>query len=867
MVLVTAFMTGCPEDAAPDPTAPDANPSQGQPAPEPAADPNALTAPSSLPPGAPADPNETSPETPEPLLPSAKAFVDLSLASAAPPEIAVSDGIPTFVSVSVPGAGGSAAAPLDDALAFLDRYKDLYRFIEPASQLFLRRYERDADGDHVFFGQQHNGVIIFGAELAVHVRGGRITGTNGRYLPQIPAFEPEVLGGDSAHIIAAAYAEVPPENAVGVPQRVIFSERLLGGESEHVRLAWQVAVRGSCDQPGGCQPRQVLVDAHTGEVIWEVRLVRDCDKDFDIQTANNTFSSGCYGGVFETDDDFWFDEDGVWCGFFAGCAQPDGEGWTAYNAAHTTYDYFAGKFGRCGWNGDDAQLEAYVHAQLRDGNGAVVTNALYSPACDHLRFSDGMVTLDIFAHEYAHAVTRWTAGLSGSFQPGALDEHYSDVFGALIEGNWRIGEACSLGLLRDMQNPNAGGDPDHMNAALDTSGTGYRNLPNNANGDFGGVHINNGIPNKAAFLIADGGTHAGITVRGIGREKMERLYYTVLTSRLTPNAQFIDQRNLTVALAREWRNNQQNGFNTADVCSVINAFAAVGLGALDRDCDGLDDNEDPDNDGDGRPDFLDNCPNVINPLQEDNDRDNIGDACDLDDDNDGVPDALDRCPEVADPAQLDRDGDGRGDACDNCPDVPNPSQSNTDGDTLGNACDLDDDNDGWIDPLDNCPLTYNPDQFDFNGNNIGLACDEQEQDIFTDPVVTPDPKNWFKIKLCAAGCRDAMTDRFTSRIYVELPQLVNATIVDQTGAVVGKARNVFDNDGIVQWTFEFSPAAEMRYRFPAGATRFTNGLPLQGGRAVLEARQYYLRLDATNEMGEEIEVEPYVLTVDPLMPR
>jgi hypothetical protein len=41
-----------------------------------------------------------------------------------------------------------------------------------------------------------------------------------------------------------------------------------------------------------------------------------------------------------------------------------------------------------------------------------------------------------------------------------------------------------------------------------------------------------------------------------------------------------------------------------------------------------------------------------------------------DEDGDGIPDALDNCPHVANPDQTDRDGDGVGDACDPNPDTP-----------------------------------------------------------------------------------------------------------------------------------------------------------------------------------------------------
>ena len=40
---------------------------------------------------------------------------------------------------------------------------------------------------------------------------------------------------------------------------------------------------------------------------------------------------------------------------------------------------------------------------------------------------------------------------------------------------------------------------------------------------------------------------------------------------------------------------------------------------------------------------VDNC-SVFNHAQRDADGDSIGDACDPDNDNDGIPDAVDNCP-------------------------------------------------------------------------------------------------------------------------------------------------------------------------------------------------------------------------------
>ncbi len=81
-----------------------------------------------------------------------------------------------------------------------------------------------------------------------------------------------------------------------------------------------------------------------------------------------------------------------------------------------------------------------------------------------------------------------------------------------------------------------------------------------------------------------------------------------------------------------------------------------------------------DRDGDGVPDFADNCPMVQNPGQEDTESDGVADACD-------------NCPMSANPGQQDGDSDGVGDLCDNCLNSPNPGQENADADHLGDACD------------------------------------------------------------------------------------------------------------------------------------------------------------------------------------
>lgn len=119
----------------------------------------------------------------------------------------------------------------------------------------------------------------------------------------------------------------------------------------------------------------------------------------------------------------------------------------------------------------------------------------------------------------------------------------------------------------------------------------------------------------------------------------------------------------------------------------------------------------PDVDGDGVGNLMDNCPTLPNPSVSDVDGDGLGDDCDSDHDNDGFHNLVDCGPysasifpggeEVCSSHDDDCDGevnegfpecpnlcDEDGDGLDNCPDVCNSPQEDYDNDGLGDACDF-----------------------------------------------------------------------------------------------------------------------------------------------------------------------------------
>ncbi len=686
------------------------------------------------------------------------------------PYIRFENGIPRFVSVEVPLPGTIRNDPVIRALYFLKRYKDMYRLDDPRTQLFLHRVATDQDiGQHVFFGQQQDGIPVFGAELAVHIDEDSVLDIYGGYLPGILSYPPPALSARQAETIAIGATPGADTAPLGVTRLMYFNNGLISGQADETHLAWRVMVHGLRSSDGVGTSWMVFVDSQDGEVLSALDQSRSY-KNRAVFTLGGSTPTVCWygstGGIVYVQ---WYDENGKTADYPAGV---DKDGDDAFKFAGQIYDFF-NKLGRDSWDDNGAQIKAMVHAGGLDG-------PQWNPSCSQFEFVDGSVLLYVFAHEFTHAIiSSFYFSLLGSDQPGALEESYGDVFGALVDsGNWS-------NPTRDLANPPAVpyppyGDliffpPDHMTDFLKPEDLWVEEDISPSSGgnndgvwdkdlgepgkilDDGGIHINCGIPSKAAYLIAEGGTHNGITVKGITRPLTSRLYYEVMIT-LAQNAQFMDARDKTVTMARDFADKLLHGFAAVDVCSVINAFASVGLGPMDNDCDGKEDVTGSDQDGDYVPDSKDNCPTVANPGQEDHDQDGKGDACDPDDDEDGVLDNQDNCPFEFNQDQWDKDGDAIGEVCDdndgdgvvnaqdNCPTVWNKYQEDNDKDGQGDVCDSDDDNDGILDfpawgmKKDNCPFVWNKDQKDSDGDDVGDACDN------CPGVANPDQTNTDKEK-------------------------------------------------------------------------------------------------------------------------
>lgn len=658
---------------------------------------------------------------------------ELRQASIEAPRVQLRQGAASWVRARVRLDGKGSL--LDQVLEYLERFRELHGLTDPRNELVLSRVTERL-GNHFYFTQIHQGLPVLHSEIGVHVLGGEVLAVTGRLVPYPPHLEPASLRSAAA---SAAAREVIPALGVSLsarPRLVIYNEGLITGQTAPTQLAWRCHLEGIARATGTPGTWEALVDAHSGRIL-KVRSALQAetpDRDLSLRTAGNTEPEDCD----DLEGEEWFDEDGPTSDYPGTFPGGDAEGDLAFRHLGAIYDFYHSAFDRHAWDDCDGEIVGYVHYGDVDEN-----NAYFDPNCELLLFANGFVQNDTMAHEYTHAVTYFTADLLYEDQSGALNESYSDVMAAFFDGDWTEGEDRAGGASRDLSNPPAKGQPDHMRNLLITAD------------DNGGVHTNSGIPNKAAFLISEGGTHNGLTIRGLGREKARQLYYFVLTQLLGQASQFQEAADLTVLAAEIFAFVGAFGFTRNDVCQVVNAFSSVGLGESDIDCDGIRESADRDDDGDLVPDAQDNCPQVPNPSQADLDGDGAGDACDLDDDGDGVAEdgglsgvdgdrpcvfgafrfCDDNCPRVRNPDQRDDDADGIGEACDdddhdgrtndrdNCRSVANPDQRDSDQDQLGDACDTDDDNDQVPDATDNCRFVANPGQEDADGDGVGQACD------------------------------------------------------------------------------------------------------------------------------------------------
>ena len=228
------------------------------------------------------------------------------------------------------------------------------------------------------------------------------------------------------------------------------------------------------------------------------------------------------------------------------------------------YDYFETVHGRSSFDGQGSSLATIIHY------GDNLANAFWNGGGRFFAYGDGgssmynlAGSLDICAHEYTHGVVTYSANLIYESQPGALNEHFADLFAAMVDReDWLIGEDVMRNVyaMRDMAYPD---NPALGGGIQPATMCDYANLT--LEQDHGGVHINSGIPNHMAYILSD-------VAPAIGRNKLELLAYRALNYYLVQRSEFIDYRRAMVSAAQDLY-----GVGSVEVDAVEHAFNAVAI--------------------------------------------------------------------------------------------------------------------------------------------------------------------------------------------------------------------------------------------------------------------------------------------------
>lgn len=310
--------------------------------------------------------------------------------------------------------GASAEA---EAAAFLQEYGGVFGVSDAASELVLVESSVDSLGaTHLTYQQFYGGVELFGGILRLHFNAqNEFTAANGVFVPGIALNTRPTLSEDAAADVAVATVAAEPlaneedaaeitvsaaDLSVAANKLYVYRDGLAQGIPGPNYLVYEALVTD-----GGRVRELVYVNAHTGKVVNRVSLVQDAlfRRLFEENTSNQVWQEGDP---------------------FPGSLNQDQQNIVTFSG-HAYYHFF-NAFGRDSYDGAGAELQS-----VNNDPTIACPNANWNGATTN--YCNGVTSDDVVAHEWGHAYTEYTHDLIYQWQPGALNEAYSDIWGETVD--------------------------------------------------------------------------------------------------------------------------------------------------------------------------------------------------------------------------------------------------------------------------------------------------------------------------------------------------------------------------------------------------------------------------------------------------
>jgi len=480
----------------------------------------------------------------------------------------------------VPGEGS--------ATKFLEENKELFGIDNTKEELKVVEVNKDDIGDtFVKFAQVIEGTEVDNSLINVHYdKNGVIVSVNGNLEEnkEITTLGSKVISPEEAIEIAKSQFEIKKLKKTPKAEKLVITEDGVNYEVYKINIFFMEPTIGNYD---------VFVEVNSGKVIKiedkirynnpvtgtgidvlgktrELNLNQSGDQYqmIDLTNKGSIYTYDAKNGI--SDGDLVSNTTGKFT------TEADKSPVSAHHNAGKVISFYKNVFQRDSLDNNGMDVHSFTHFDLNYNNAFWSGGVMIYGDGDGEEFTYLSGDLDVVGHEMTHGVIEYTADLAYHNQSGALNESMADVFGVLIStydkynvanrGTWKFDSADWVvgddiytpniqgDALRSLKDPTLYGQPAHM--------TEYYELADTKDEDWGGVHINSGIPNKAAYNIAS----------NIGMDKTAKIYYRALTQYMHPDTNFQQAAYCLVQAAADLYGKGSN-----EITVIKNSFASTGV--------------------------------------------------------------------------------------------------------------------------------------------------------------------------------------------------------------------------------------------------------------------------------------------------
>jgi Zn-dependent metalloprotease len=321
----------------------------------------------------------------------------------------------TFIRASAGGdlLPANHSGPVDKAAAFLRSYGALLGVTDPG-QLAQTSRHTDEYGTTVTYRQSYRGVPVFAGTIKAHLdEQGDLTAVNGTAVPSIdlsttPRLNKAEIGARAVRYVRSDPPTSESGKAVDISglraasvELLVYREGLIRGVPGETLLVYGIEVTNDANVRD-----MVFLNANNGKVVNRYSMIHAAldRKLYEV--------SGASQPVWEEGDPF------------PGGLNDDQQGLVL--STGESYQFFLNTFGYDSYDGEGATMRT-----VNNDPGLECPNASWDNGSTN--YCDGVTADDVVAHEWGHAYTEYTSNLIYQWQPGALNESYSDIWGETVD--------------------------------------------------------------------------------------------------------------------------------------------------------------------------------------------------------------------------------------------------------------------------------------------------------------------------------------------------------------------------------------------------------------------------------------------------